>query len=40
VLFRSLHNLTRGLVARGYTDEEVRSIMGGNLLRVFESVWE
>ncbi len=38
--YTELHNLTRGLVARGYTDEEVRSIMGGNLLRVFESVWE
>lgn len=38
--YTELHNLTHGLVARGYTDEEVRSIMGGNLRRVFESVWD
>lgn len=38
--YTELHNLTHGLVARGYTDEEVRLIMGGNLRRVFESVWE
>lgn len=37
--YTELHNLTHGLVARGYTDEEIRLIMGGNLLRVFESVW-
>jgi membrane dipeptidase len=38
--YTELENLTRGLVERGYTDEEVRLIMGGNLLRVFETVWE
>jgi membrane dipeptidase len=38
--YTELHNLTRGLVARGYTDDEIRLLMGGNLLRVFESVWE
>jgi membrane dipeptidase len=38
--YTELQNLTCGLVARGYTDEEVRLIMGGNLRRVFESVWE
>ncbi|MFC5369033.1 dipeptidase [Salinirubrum litoreum] len=37
--YTELHNLTHGLVARGYTDDEIRLIMGGNLLRVFESVW-
>jgi membrane dipeptidase len=31
-------NVTRGLVARGYDDEAVRGIMGGNVLRVFEAV--
>ena len=31
-------NITRGLVARGYTDEEVQKIMGGNFLRLFEDV--
>jgi membrane dipeptidase len=32
-------NLTRGLVARGYDDEAVEKILGGNFLRVFESAW-
>lgn len=34
-----LGNLTRGLVERGYADEEVEKILGGNFLRVFEDVW-
>ena len=29
-------NLTRGLVARGYRDDDVVAILGGNFLRVFE----
>ncbi|CAH1196932.1 hypothetical protein PAECIP111892_02374 [Paenibacillus auburnensis] len=31
-------NFTRGLVARGYTDEEIAKMMGGNWLRVFEQI--
>jgi membrane dipeptidase len=31
-------NVTRGLVARGYGDDEIRGILGGNVLRVFERV--
>jgi len=34
-----LLNLTRGLVDRGYDDEEVRKVLGGNFLRVFEEAW-
>lgn len=30
-------NLTRGLVARGYSDEKILKILGGNWLRVFEA---
>jgi membrane dipeptidase len=30
-----LLNLTRGLVGRGYSDDAVRKILGGNLLRLF-----
>jgi membrane dipeptidase len=35
----SLPNITRGLVARGYSDEEVTKIWGGNWLRVLKQVW-
>jgi membrane dipeptidase len=31
-------NLTRGLVSRGYTDEEIMGILGGNFIRVFREV--
>jgi membrane dipeptidase len=31
-------NITRGLMARGYSDEDVKKIMGGNLLRVWSEV--
>lgn len=31
-------NITRGLVARGYSDEEIGKILGGNFLRVFQEV--
>ncbi|MFP3951279.1 MAG: membrane dipeptidase [Candidatus Bathyarchaeia archaeon] len=32
-------NLTKGLVARGYSDREVRSILGENWVRLFRRVW-
>lgn len=31
-------NISRGLVSRGYSDSEIQGILGGNFLRVFESV--
>lgn len=37
--YPKLRNLTRGLVSRGYDDDEIAKILGGNLLRVFEEVW-
>ena len=37
--YTELPNLTVGLVDRGYTDSEIRKILGGNLRRVFEAVW-
>jgi membrane dipeptidase len=37
--YTDLDNLTAGLVARGYSDEAIHKIMGGNLLRVFEEAW-
>ena len=33
-------NLTRGLKKRGYPDEDIKKIMGGNLLRVWKTVTE
>ncbi len=36
--YRDFVNITRGLVARGYSDEDVCGILGGNFLRVFEQV--
>ena len=35
---RDLPNITRALVKRGYSDEQIRGIMGENALRVFEEV--
>jgi membrane dipeptidase len=35
-----LPNLTAGLVARGYSDETILKILGGNYLRIFEQVWQ
>jgi len=31
-------NITRGLVSRGYSDQEIEKIVGGNALRIMESV--
>lgn len=36
--YRDYPNITRGLVARGYADDEIRGILGENFLRVFEAV--
>jgi len=35
-----LETLTRGLVARGHTDEAITKILGGNFIRLFETVWD
>lgn len=32
-------NVTRGLVARGYSDQEIFKILGGNFLELFRRVW-
>jgi len=31
-------NITRGLVSRGYSDDEIRKIVGGNALRIIQDV--
>jgi membrane dipeptidase len=35
---RDFPNITRGLVKRGYSDDEIRGVLGENFLRVFEQV--
>jgi membrane dipeptidase len=37
--FADFPNITAGLKKRGYTDDQVRGILGANFLRVFEKVW-
>ena len=32
-------NFTKGLVARGYSDKEIKGILGGNWVRLFKKVW-
>ena len=34
-----LPNITKGLVARGYSDQEIQKIVGGNWIRVLKQVW-
>ena len=33
-------NITRGLVALGFSDNDIEKILGGNLLRVFKETWK
>jgi membrane dipeptidase len=33
-------NVTAGLKARGYTDDQIRGILGENFLRVFAQLWD
>jgi membrane dipeptidase len=35
-----LPNLTKALVARGYSDQNIEKILGGNFLRVIKKVWK
>jgi membrane dipeptidase len=37
--FAAIPNVTRGLLARGYGDEDIHAILGDNFLRVFRAVW-
>ncbi|HWQ56340.1 MAG TPA: membrane dipeptidase [Bryobacteraceae bacterium] len=32
-------NVVREMVRRGYTDEEIEKVLGGNLMRVYQAVW-
>jgi membrane dipeptidase len=34
-----LPNVTQGLMERGWTDDEIRKVLGGNWMRVYQKVW-
>ena len=38
--FEGYRNLTLGLLRRGYSDDDILKVLGGNWLRVFSEVWE
>lgn len=35
----AFHNIVAYLVHRGYSDDEIRAVIGGNSLRVLSAVW-
>ncbi|YCH06379.1 dipeptidase [Arthrobacter sp. alpha11c] len=35
----TLHRLTDRLVERGYTDEEIKGVLGENWMRIFDKIW-
>ena len=37
--FREWPNITAGLLTRGYSENEIRGILGENFLRVFATIW-
>lgn len=37
--YRDFPNITRGLVKRGYRNDQIKGILGKNILKVFEEVW-
>lgn len=38
--FSNFINITRGLVERGYKDNEIKKVLGENWIRVFKQVWK
>jgi len=36
--WREWPNITRGLVSRGYSEDEIKGILGGNFLRIFKEI--
>lgn len=35
----NFHNIARWLVTHGYSDEDIKKVLGGNILRVLKDVW-
>jgi membrane dipeptidase len=36
---KRVYDLTDGLIRRGYSDTDIRSILGGNAMRVLGQIW-
>jgi membrane dipeptidase len=36
---KRMFDLTEGLIARGYSDADIRMILGGNAVRVLAKIW-
>ncbi len=36
----AMENIVRWLIVHGYTDEQIGKVMGGNVIRVLEQVWQ
>lgn len=36
---KRMYDLTEGLIRRGYGDEDIRRILGGNAVRVLDAIW-
>jgi membrane dipeptidase len=37
---KRMYELTAALVRRGYTDEQIRLVIGGNWARVLGTIWK
>jgi len=37
---RRMYDLTEGLIDRGYSDDDIRGILGGNFSRVLKKIWD
>jgi len=36
---KRMFDLTEGMIARGYSDTDIKMILGGNAVRVLSSIW-
>jgi membrane dipeptidase len=36
---KRMFDLTEGLIARGYSDADIKMILGGNAVRVLSTIW-
>lgn len=37
---RRMYDLTEGLIRRGYSDDDIEKILGGNFIRVLKEIWD